>query len=151
MEETEDRDGDGDDEKMTESADVKKVEGQQMTAEYYDGKTEKLQKVDYTYTGPTVNDRAEGIGRGEYDMGTYEGAYKAGLREGKGTFTFKESGDTFEGTFKDDLFEKGVYVEKASGQYFEGEFQSGNFYNGDWYNADKTHYAKVVEGKEIRE
>lgn len=151
VEETEDRDRDGDDEKMTESADVKKVEGQQMTAEYYDGKTEKLQKVDYTYTGPTVNDRAEGIGRGEYDMGTYEGAYKAGLREGKGTFTFKESGDTFEGTFKDDLFEKGVYVEKASGQYFEGEFQSGNFYNGDWYNADKTHYAKVVEGKEIRE
>ncbi len=114
------------------------VENQQMT---YNGET-------YTYTGP-VNDagKAEGQGEGIYNSGTYKGHYVNGCREGKGTYDRKD--DTFEGTFKNNEYDEGVFTYKDDGMYFKGTFKDEEPYNGKWYNRDGTVIEEVKNGKEI--
>lgn len=149
-EEREDHDdedrGDGDDE-----AEIVDVTDENTFVILPGGEGGDDERVEYVYTGPMVDGKAHGKGHGEYDMGSYDGRFRHGFRHGQGKFVFKESGDVFEGTFKEDYFHKGTYRDVKNKQYFEGEFQNGNFYNGDWYNEDGSHFAKVVEGKEKRD
>jgi hypothetical protein len=82
------------------------------------------------YTGPCVNGLAEGIG---VATGTaeYRGAFKAGLKHGKGVKTWP-NGDRYEGMFAADYKEgHGVYT------WGRGSWQ-GERYEGDWVE-DRRH------------
>lgn len=70
-------------------------------------------------------DCVNGCGRYRYDTGDfYEGCFKNGLREGRGKFEYA-NGDRFEGAYRQDLKEgKGKYVFQE-GDVFEGQFQKG--------------------------
>lgn len=53
--------------------------------------------------------------------------------EGKTTYTLKND-DTFISIYKDNKYEKGRYTVKETGEYFEGTFKNGNPDKGDWYD-----------------
>ena len=54
--------------------------------------------------------------------------------EGKTKYTYK-NGDTFEGTFVKNKYNKGKYTIKASGEYFEGSYKDGDPDKGSWYDS----------------
>jgi len=63
----------------------------------------------FYYKGKFVNGYPHGEGRAEYPDGTvYNGSWKDGLRNGKGTVTFRENGDLVEKTWiwKNDVKQK---------------------------------------------
>jgi hypothetical protein len=65
----------------------------------------------FYYKGKFVNGYPHGVGRAEYPDGTgYNGLWKNGLRNGKGTLTFKENGQKVEKTWiwENDLKKKEV-------------------------------------------
>lgn len=70
-----------------------------------------------------------GLGKAQLpDSTTYEGEFRNGLFNGKGTLTSR-NGDRYEGEFKDGLMDgRGVYVSK-NGDRYEGEFKD-NYYSG---------------------
>lgn len=70
---------------------------------------------------------------GTYDGSVYDGEFIQGRMEGKTTYTMK-NGDTFVGTYKDNKYEKGRYTIKETGEYFDGTFKNGNPSEGDWYD-----------------
>ena len=97
---------------------------------------------DYRYTGPVNEDgRPDGVGEakfmnnGEPDGRKYIGPFDDGVLQGKEFAIFSMSnGDTFIGSFKNNLFDKGQYTIASSGEHFIGEFIGGNPYKGTWYN-----------------
>ena len=65
----------------------------------------------FYYKGKFVNGYPQGVGRAEYPDGTvYNGLWKNGLRNGKGTLSFKENGRMVEKTWiwENDLKQKEV-------------------------------------------
>ena len=60
--------------------------------------------------------------------------------EGKTKYSLKD-GDVYEGTFKANKYEKGRYTLKETGEYFEGSFKNMEPNRGKWYSAD----GKVIE------
>lgn len=102
---------------------------------------------EFTYTGKVINGLPEDEnGKGVYKTGVYNGIYKNGIREGKGTFTYS-NGDLFEGTFKKDEFEKGV-ISLKSGDRFEGSFNLGEPYNGTW-KLKNGETVKINNGQQV--
>lgn len=92
-----------------------------------------------TYTG-TVDENGLPHGKGvaTWEKGDgikYDGEWVHGNMEGKTIYT-QRSGDTFEGTFKDNHYHEGRYTIKEDGSYFEGTFKDEQPDNGSWY--DKT-------------
>jgi S1-C subfamily serine protease len=82
--------------------------------------------VTMNWEGSCVNGKANGYGKltkyknGEYES-TYEGEFKNGIREGKGTFTHKDKSVAV-GNFKDgQLFGYGTRTSEEGNKY-EGEF-----------------------------
>ena len=82
--------------------------------------------VTFTWTGPVKNGKANGQGvatkyvNGKFES-KYEGTYKNGIREGKGTFTHKD-GSVKTGTFVNgQLMGKGT-AKDEDGNSYEGEF-----------------------------
>ena len=82
--------------------------------------------VTFTWTGPVKNGKANGQGvatkyvNGKFES-KYEGTYKNGIREGKGTFTHKD-GSVKTGTFVNgQLMGKGT-AKDENGNSYEGEF-----------------------------
>lgn len=97
-------------------------------------------KETFVYTG-TVNERGlpDGVGKGVYALGTYEGRYVNGSREGFGRYTTKDGSNVFEGTFHGDQYEKGrLTFPNDDYIYYEGSFVNNNFDDGEWYNSDGT-------------
>ena len=108
--------------------------------------------ISFKYTGPIVDGKPNGIGKGEYDMGTYEGPYKDGLREGDSckfviTKSGQSKGDVYEGSFKNDTYEGDCVYTQKDGFYFKGTAKDGGFYNGVWYKKDGRVDHNVEEGK----
>lgn len=94
-----------------------------------------------TYTGEIATDAdgipiAVGDGEARFENGNY---YKGGFADGKmhganGYYVYS-NGDTFEGSFVSDHFSEGTYTVKESGEYFTGTFDAqGQPKKGTWYN-----------------
>ena len=84
--------------------------------------------VTFTWTGPVKNGKANGQGvatkyvNGKFES-KYEGTYKNGIREGKGTFTHKD------GSVKTGTFVNGQLMGKGT-----AKDEDGNSYEGDFIN-----------------
>lgn len=137
--------------------------------------------VTLAWEGDCVNGKANGFGKllkykdGEYES-TYEGDFKNGIREGRGTFTHKDGSVktgpfvngqlTGRGTMHDDvdgyryegefvnyrLHGYGIYYQ-ANGAKYEGFFVSDILYTGTYTNYDGkiTYYQKAVPVLKISE
>ena len=104
----------------------------------------------FTYTGSTDKGKPNGMGKGEYDDGEYNGKYKDGMwQDENGTYTFTsgpDSGDTFTGQFEKNMFRKGEYYDNSTDQKFKGSFQNNKPYDGEWVDKDGNHVATVRTG-----
>lgn len=88
---------------------------------------------------------AEGRGMAESETARYEGEFRAGKKEGVGVKTWKQSGDEYRGSFRDDFRHGwGRYVwgagSKWPGEGFEGEFVRDRRHGYGvyfWPNGDK--------------
>ena len=140
---------------------------------YSDGITMK-------WDGACINGKANGFGKlikynnNEYES-TYEGEYKNGIREGKGTFTHKDGSvakgnfvngqlcgfgsrtSEEQGKYEGEFFNyrqhgKGTYY-YANGSKFEGFFVSDRIYTGKFTNYDGkvTYYQQYYPVSEIKE
>ena len=93
----------------------------------------------YLYTG-TLN--ANGLpeddhGVAIFETGTYEGAFRNGLREGAGTFTTADKSNHFVGTFENDHYKEGVlHFPKQDNIRFEGTFMNDRPYDGPLKDKD---------------
>ena len=97
----------------------------------------------YRYEGDWASCRQEGFGKYITNLIAYEGDFKDGVREGKGT-EIKPDGTKYEGDFvKYSAHGKGIKI-YASGDKYEGDFVKGNFHgkgiytyaDGDKYEGD---------------
>ena len=79
---------------------------------------------------------------------SYSGPFVHGVMQGTGaSFTFI-TGDTFNGSFgEDNHFLEGVLTKKESGEYFEGSFKDGVPLNGVWYDKNGKKLQDVKNGK----
>ena len=92
-----------------------------------------------------------------YKNGTYEGEFKNGLREGKGTMNYN-NGFIYEGDWKNDRREgKGLLYkekDKLKKERYEGEFKNGKiegkgisyYSNGDKYEGEYKEWNKDGKG-----
>ena len=90
-----------------------------------------------SYTGEVdENNLPNGHGVATWDTGEgkeYDGEWVHGVMEGQTKYTHR-SGDTFEGTFKNNQYLEGKYTIKETGEYFEGAFKNGQPSEGKWYD-----------------
>lgn len=90
-----------------------------------------------SYTGEgDENDLPHGHGVATWEKGEgkeYDGEWVHGKMEGETKYTHR-SGDTFEGTFKNNQYAKGKYTIKKTGEYFVGTFKNGQPEEGKWFN-----------------
>ncbi len=120
--------------------------GKDIQVEIDEGKKEDLTKVSKkaitiydgkcSYTGD-VNSQGVPNGNGEAkfeDGRYYKGPFLDGNMHGKNAYFRYKEGDTFEGSFSNNKFEKGKYTIKASGESFVGTFRSGEPLHGKWYD-----------------
>lgn len=96
--------------------------------------------VTFEWTGESKNGKAHGFGKavkyknGKYES-TYEGEYKNGIREGKGTFTHSD------GSIK-----KGVFINGQLTGYGTMELENGDSYEGNFINYRCHGKGKVTWG-----
>jgi len=110
-------------------------------------------KYSYKYTGlmrdgvPCGKGLAVIINPQKYKGDKYEGEFVNGNFEDhsamfgsngyvigdNATYTFS-NGDVYRGTFKSNMFEKGILTIKSDGRSFVGNFVDGQPYNGRWYS-----------------
>ncbi len=94
----------------------------------------------FVYTGP-VNSQGlpEGKGKGVYELGTYEGYYKNGVREGEAIYRTRDGSNVFEGTYHNDMYDHGkLYFPLNDNMYYEGTFKNNGFDVGHTYSSDGT-------------
>ena len=117
----------------------------------YDAKGNKIGTFDGSFkdgkpdgegTLTYVEDDAEGKVR-------YEGTFVNGSRESDEATLYYNNGDKYVGSFKNDAFDKGVYYISESGDHFDGRFKNNTPWNGVWKNKDGDVTSRVDEGKEI--
>lgn len=72
---------------------------------------------------------------GEYKGNTYDGNFEWGVMQGNATYTTVD-GDIFRGSFRDNKYYKGTYTIKETGEYFVGTFKNGQPDEGDWFDKD---------------
>lgn len=89
-----------------------------------------------SYTGPVDDeDTPHGTGEASFTDGRlYRGPFVHGQMEGDNVFFRYDNGDTFEGSFVNNRFNRGRYTMKDDGSYFEGTFKDGQPDNGQWYD-----------------
>ncbi len=92
---------------------------------------------DCSYTGTVdENNLPHGKGIATWSSGNgkkYDGEWVHGVMEGKASYTL-HTGDTFQGTFKADKYDKGRFTFKDTGEYFEGTYKNGDADKGTWYD-----------------
>ena len=90
-----------------------------------------------SYSGEVdENNLPHGHGIATWDTGEgkeYDGEWVHGVMEGKTKYTHR-SGDTFEGTFKNNQYSEGRYTISKTGEYFVGSFKNGQPDKGSWYD-----------------
>ena len=88
---------------------------------------------------------ADGVGEAVFDNGCYyRGAFSNGFMHGSNAFYKYDNGDTFRGSLTNNLFAKGTYTIKESGEYFTGTFDNqGQPKNGTWYDKSGIVLEKI--------
>ena len=79
-------------------------------------------------------------------LGWYEGEYKNGKFDGKGSFTFSD-GRRYEGQFKNgEKHGKGTFT-FPDGEMWDGEFREDKPWNTTHHDNDGNIFGKYVDGK----
>lgn len=94
-----------------------------------------------TYDGATAI--ADGNGEATFSNGCYyKGPFSNGLMHGNDAYYKYANGDVFQGSFVNNLFTEGTYTVKETGEYYTGTFDNqGLPKKGTWYDKD----GKVLE------
>ena len=120
----------------------------QYTGAFRFGKKEGYGKMRYpdgaVYTGGWVSDVREGAGTYYYPNGDiFTGRWKANRKEGRGSYTYANNGSKLAGTWQNDVFVSGKWVQADNTSYhgsFKGQNPTGS---GCFYFPS----GNVVEGK----
>ena len=109
---------------------------------------------DYLYTGPVD---AEGVphGRGTAvfvkngipNGNTYEGPIEHGVFSGSNAKFKYGAENTFEGSFKNNMYAEGKLRVNTTGQFFMGTFYEGEPYDGTWYDESGKSILQINKGK----
>lgn len=84
-----------------------------------------------------------------YDDGrVYKGKFENGFRSDNNAQLTLSNGDIFRGQFVEDHLEKGRYITKKDGYYFEGTYDKNQPWTGKWYAPDGTIDYEVEYGRE---
>ncbi len=104
----------------------------------------------YSYSGQVDGEgKPNGEGVAKFSNGcSYTGPFVHGVMQGDGAVFVYENGDTFEGSFENDLFFEGKYTVKEDGSYFQGSYKNGKPYTGIWYSKDGKKSYELVKGIE---
>lgn len=89
------------------------------------------------YTG-IVNDKGMPNGKGiaVFDDGRYySGGFVNGVAHGDSVYFKYNNGDEFNGSFRNNAFSNGTYTIKQTGEKFVGTFKNGNPHKGKWYDS----------------
>ena len=89
-----------------------------------------------TYTGE-VNAQGVPHGKGQAwfkDGRYYKGTFANGNMHGDNAYFSYKEGDVFEGSFDNNKFDRGKYTIKESGEYFDGTYKDGKPLHGKWYD-----------------
>ena len=96
---------------------------------------------DYFYTGtvdsigqPNGKGKAIFIKDGKPDGRIYQGPFTGGRFEGEKAIFTVGNGDTFEGSFINNMFSEGRYTVKEDGSYYIGTFKNSQPDKGQWYD-----------------
>ena len=105
-----------------------------------------------TFSGQVVQGQPQGNGVLTYltdkVKDRYEGVIKDGLREDSAAVLYFKNGDVFRGAFEQDHFVIGAYYVKETGEYFQGKFKNDQPWNGVWYDAQHNVISRVDNGVE---
>ena len=106
-----------------------------------------------TYNGSFVNSLKHGSGEERFAYGdSYKGEYQNNRFDGFGSYSWKENGANYEGSFKNGMRHgkgkwsagetkySGGYVEGLKEGYGELYFPSGNFYKGNFIEDKREGY-----------
>lgn len=115
-----------------------------LTEEVVESKPKTVENLAYkssiglcSYSGEVdENNLPHGHGVATWDSSEgkeYDGEWVHGIMEGQTKYTHR-SGDTFEGTFKNNQYSEGRYTIKETGEYFEGTFKNGQPDTGNWFD-----------------
>lgn len=114
----------------------------------YDNKGEAVM----TFTGEVSNGQPHGTGTLTYMNDKvkerYEGNLENGLREDSTAALFFKNGDIYRGGFEKDHFTSGTYYVNESGEYFQGKFKNDQPWNGVWYDEHHNVLSRVEKGVE---
>ena len=87
------------------------------------------------YTGKIVDDVPDEEGEAYFEDGRYyKGNFEKGNLTGENALFRYPNGDEFRGTFKKNAFYEGTYTIKEDGSCFKGTFKNGQPDNGSWYD-----------------
>ena len=116
------------------------------------GKGEKYYE-NCIYKGDFVNNKKEGKGEESTIDYDYKGEFSNDLKNGKGKVIYKNTGESYEGEFKDDeLTGYGCY-KWSNNHIYKGEFLNGNMNGNGYYTWPEGGYYKgnyinnIKEGK----
>ena len=127
----------------------------QKSANMVKGKTyENVVLGDYLYTGP-VDEEGVPHGRGTAvfvkngipNGNTYEGPIEHGVFSGSHAKFKYGTENTFEGSFKNNMYSEGKLRVNTTGQFFMGTFYEGEPYNGTWYDESGKSILQINRGK----
>ena len=105
-----------------------------------------------TFTGEVSNGQPHGSGILTYlndnVKDRYEGNLTNGLRVDSAASLYYKNGDVYRGGFEEDHFTIGIYYVKESGEYFQGKFKNDQPWNGVWYDESNNVLSRVEKGEE---
>ena len=105
-----------------------------------------------SFSGEVSNGQPQGSGTLSYlndDVKEkYEGNLTNGLREDSAASLYYKNGDVYRGGFEKDHFTIGIYYVKESGEYFQGKFKNDQPWNGVWYDEHNNVISRVENGLE---
>jgi hypothetical protein len=120
------------------------------------------------YEGGCTDGLADGPGHARGSIAEYRGEFRAGRKHGRGRKTWLQTGDTFEGLFRDDLKHgEGVYrwgpASPWAGERYAGEYRddrrhgtgtytwsSGDSFTGPWENDLQTGLQTPMQQQRTR-
>ena len=135
--------------------------GAVLEGKYVDGKLNGkgiyMNKSGDLYEGDFENGYKNGKGIEKTQEAEYEGDFHLNKIEGKGRLSYKDTGEYYEGEFKDNNFTGMGTFKWNNGEVYEGSFLNGKFhgkgkytypdgqvYEGDYVNGKKEGFGKLT-------
>ena len=120
-----------------------------------DGRATKKTLNNCLYIGDFVNGVIEGNGKEECKEYVYEGQFVGDKKHGKGKIVYKQTGDIYEGEFKDDAITGNGVYKWANGESYKGSVLNGKMHgrgiykwpDGGEYEGEYIHNLKEGKGR----